>query len=421
MRRSIRALAPVWLLLGCADAPQTAATDRDPYAALEALADRIKEGAQLAREAPPSQLPGGRADGAIHLVRQLLRAIDEELAWADTEHPYFVHQDTRFAKLVLGNPDNLYSVVRADDDASYRIYGVRGTSADFAIQTYQGYPGVGRPFAALGSLDLDSLEIDADGHFEVVVSPDEHDGNWIRMLPGTRRILVRYTYGDWTSETAGELHIERIGTRGSASHPPDAATVAERIEATGNYFMDALRGYLGTVDAIHAPMSPNVLQAPKRSGDGGLTGQYTTNGHYAIDDDYALIIATRPSEARYQGFQIGNWWFDALDYANRVTSLNTRQAHLGSDGRYRFVISTRDPGVPNWLDASGNPEGLLLLRWQGVGVLSPEHQPDVKLVPVEEILDHFPSDVPRLDAAARSEQIARRKDAIDRRFGLTGR
>jgi hypothetical protein len=422
MRRSIRALALSVLALGCAHEPAGPPPRDDPYAALSALAQRIQDGARFAREAGPSRVPGGEADGAIHVVRQLLRAIDEELAWADTQHPYFVHQDTRFAKLALGNPDNLYTVVRVDDDASYRIHGVRGTSADFAIQLYQGYPGVGRPFAALGSLDLDNLELQDDGSFDVTVSPEPpQEGNWIRMLPDTRRILVRNTYGDWNSETAGELRIERIGSQNPRSRTPDAASVASRLEAASFYFMDALRGYLATTEAIHARMEANTLPPLKRSGEGGLTGQYTINGHYAIDDEHALLVTTRPSNARYQGFQIGNWWFDALDYANRITSLNTEQAHLGSDGVYRFVISTRDPGVPNWLDAAGNPEGLLLLRWQGVGELGPEHQPTIERVPFGEVRAHFPEDVPGIDAATRAKQISRRKAAIDRRFGLTGR
>jgi hypothetical protein len=422
MRRSIRALALSLLVQGCAHEPPAAPPSDDPYAALSALADQIQEGVRLAREAGPSRVPGGEADGAIHVVRQLLRAIDEELAWADTEHPYFVHQDTRFAKLALGNPDNLYTVVRVDDDASYRIHGVLGTTSDFAIQIYQGYPGVGRPFAALGSLDLGNLETGEDGSFDVIVSPEPpHEGNWIQMLPGTRRILVRYTYGDWNSEAAGELRIERIGSQTTRSKTPDATTVANRLEATSFYFMDALRGYLATTEAIHARMEANTLPPLRRSGDGGLTGQYTVNGHYAVDDDHALIVTTRPSDARYQGFQIGNWWFDALDYANRITSLNTEQAQLGSDGLYRFVISTRDPGVPNWLDAAGNPEGLLLLRWQGVGELGPEHQPTIELVPIGDVRARFPGDAPRIGAATRAEQITRRKAAIDRRFGLTGR
>ena len=422
MRALRRTLTLLPFFMGCAHpAPVPASDPDDPYAALERLSREIDRSVAWARAASPSRVPRGDAAGALNILRLLLRSIDEEIAWADTERPYFVHQDTRFAKLALGNPDNLYTVVRVDDDGAYRISGQLGTTADFAIQLYQGYPGVGRPFAAVGSIDRGSLQTDAEGRFEVIVSAEARDGNWIRMLPDTRRILLRYTYGDWHDEVAGSIRIERIGPQGTRSTSPDGPTVAEQIDAARFYLRDALRGYLATVEGIYAKMPVNTLQGLRRTGAGGLTGQYGLNGHYAVDDDHALIVTTRPSEARYQGFQIGSWWFAAFDYANRITSLNTEQAHLGSDGRYRFVVSTRDPGVPNWIDASGNPEGLMLLRWQGAPELGPEHQPELTLVAWDEILDHFPADVPHIDTAARAKQIAARKAAIDRRFGLTGR
>ena len=150
--------------------------------------------------------------------------------------------------------------------------------------------------------------------------------------------------------------------------------------------------------------------------------QYSTSGRYAVDDERAVIVTTRPSAAAYQGFQIGTEWFEALDFVNQTTSLNTRQARLSSDGRYHFVIATRDPGVANWLDASSAPEGQILLRWQGVaGELGPEHEPTVSLVPVDAIRSLFPDDEPVFEERDRRAQIAERQRAIERRYGLFAR
>lgn len=419
MKRIVGGL--IWLLAIPTLAQPAAPNAADPLDAVDKLAERLKEAAQIAREARPAGMPRGPAEGALHVLRQLLRAMDEELAWADTTQPYFDDADTRFAKLALDNPDNLYLVARVDDDASYRIYGKRGTTADFAIQLYQGYPGVERPFEAVGSLDLGSLEVAPDGRFEIHVSRERRPGNWIQLRPHTRRILLRYTYGDWERERAGEIGIEREGTRGSRSPAPEADVVSQRLEATGNYLLDAMRGYRDTAEAIYAPLAPNSLSPLARTGAGGLSGQYIVNGRYALRDDQALLVSTRPSEARYQGFQLGSWWFVALDYANRQTSLNSHQAHLSSDGRYHFVVSARDPGVPNWLDASGDPEGLMLLRWQGAGELGANHQPQVKRVAFDEIWEQLPRDEPRIDPAARRAQIAARQAAVAHRYGLGSR
>ena len=119
MRALRRTLTLLPLFMGCAHpAPVPASDPDDPYAALERLSTEIDRSVAWARAAAPSRVPRGDAAGALNILRLLLRSIDEEIAWADTERPYFVHQDTRFAKLALGNPDNLYTVVRVDDDGA---------------------------------------------------------------------------------------------------------------------------------------------------------------------------------------------------------------------------------------------------------------------------------------------------------------
>lgn len=416
----MKRLAWLPLLLGAAPVAGEP-SGPDPYQSVDRLAEAIEQAAAIAREAAPSRAPNGRGEGALHVVRLLLRAIDEELAWADTDFPYFQAQDERFAKLALGNPDNLYLVSRVDDDARYRIHGRRGTTADFAIQLYQGYPGVGRPFDARGSLDLDEIEFAPDGSFEVFVGGPARERNWIELHEDSRRVLVRYTYGDWTKERAGELGIERLGTRGRAGHPPDDATTARRLDATSGYLLDALKGYLQVADHYFASVAVNSVGALRRVGAGGLTGQYSANGRYAIRDDQALIVTTRPSKARYQGLQLGTEWFEALDFTNQVTSLNATQARRSSDGRYHFVISTRDPGVANWLDARGCPHGQLLLRWQGAEELGPEHQPQLELVAFDALRTRLPDDEPVFGPEERRAQIAARQAAIERRYGLAGR
>lgn len=392
----------------------------DPYAALERLADQIRASARVARENPASELPFGQGEGALHVLRLLRRAIDEELAWADTDHPFFQAQDERYAKLALGNPDNLYLVTRVEDDAVYRIRGRRGTTADFTIQVYQGYPGVHRPMRAEGALGLDALVTDEDGNFEVVVGGPPRDANWIELLPDSRRILVRFTYGDWSREEAGDLRIERVGKRGERRVPVDDAEIAGRIGKTADYLGDALTGYLKIVDQVYDGLPVNTLRPLRQMSGaaGGLLNQYSATGRYKLRDDQALVVTTRPSDADYQGFQIGTEWFEALDFVNQTTSLNTMQAKLSSDGVYRFVISTRDPGVANWLDASGAPQGQMLLRWQRVGELDASHAPTIILIDFASIRAQFPRDEDVFNAADRRAQIAERQDAIERRYGL---
>ncbi|MDP6243381.1 MAG: hypothetical protein QF462_08635, partial [Myxococcota bacterium] len=108
-------------------------------------------------------------------------------------------------------------------------------------------------------------------------------------------------------------------------------------------------------------------------------------------------------------------WVETLDYTNRQTSLNGQQIHVDSDGRVRVVIAHRDPGIPNWLDAAGHPEGMIQYRW--IWSQSSPH-PSVHTVPLAELRDALPADTPRVtpdqrrrDIAGRQEHIARREPA----------
>jgi len=409
------------IVLGCASPGKgDASALDDPFVAVAELSATLTRMAEIARDHSASTVPYGRGEGALHVLRLMRRAIDEEIAWADTAHPYFQVQDERYAKLALGNPDNLYLVARAEEGAAYRVRGRLGTTADFNLQVYQGYPGIHRPFLARGAIGTLGLETDEEGRFEIFVGGPERDGNWIPLEAGSRRILVRFTFGDWAHEEAGEITIERVGTRGERSAPVSDEQVARRIRAASGYLEDAMTGYLAVVDQVMEGLEPNSLRPLRRmtGAAGGLSNQYNATGRYAVDDDHALIVSTRPSDAAYQGFQIGTEWFEALDFVNQTTSLNTRQARLSSDGFYHFVIATRDPGVANWLDASTAPAGQMLLRWQRAGELDERHEPRVRHVDFDSIRDALPDDEPRFGAKARRAQIAERQEAIARRYGL---
>ena len=393
----------------------------DPFVALHRLSRQVSEMAELASVDDASQVPNGRGEGALHVLRLLRRAIDEEIAWANTDHPYFQAQDERYAKLALGNPDNLYLVARLEDTASYRVTGRLGTTADFNLQIYQGYPGIHRPFIAKGAMGLDQLVADDSGRFEIFVGGERQGANWLPLEPGSRRLLVRFTYGDWATEEAGEMGIERIGTRGVAARVVTDEEVARRIQKTSAYLEDAMTGYMAVVDQVYDGLDPNSLRPMRRlSGEaGGLSNQYNVTGRYAVDDEHAIVVTARPSNAAYQGFQIGTEWFEALDFVNQTTSLNTKQAQLSSDGLYRFVIATRDPGVANWLDASAAPQGQILMRWQRVGVLGPEHEPAIEHVRFDELKSIFPAEETVFSEAERRAQIAERQAAIERRYSLS--
>ena len=77
-----------------------------------------------------------------------------------------------------------------------------------------------------------------------------------------------------------------------------------------------------------------------------------TTGIWRLEPDEALIIELTDPEADFWAFQLASSLWHTLDYANRFTSINQAQAIADDDGKFRIVLTHRDPGVANWLDTT---------------------------------------------------------------------
>jgi hypothetical protein len=144
-------------------------------------------------------------------------------------------------------------------------------------------------------------------------------------------------------------------------------------------------------------------------------------GHFDLADDQAMIVtvpAAGKETAPYQGLQLGTMWYVSLDYINHQTSLTADQARIDPDGRMRFVISERDPGVANWLELTGHTRGYVQLRWQRLTRdLGPADGPAAEIIPVSEIPGRLPFyDSARVSPGEWRQRIAARQAAIAERM-----
>ena len=103
-----------------------------------------------------------------------------------------------------------------------------------------------------------------------------------------------------------------------------------------------------------------------------------------------------------------------MDYRDRLASTNHHYARLEEDGELVIVISHRDPGVPNWLDASGHAEGFITFRWIGSSVVP---RPSVDRVGIDE-LDRVLGNCCRMKKDGRAAQIAERRRGLLNRIGV---
>jgi hypothetical protein len=93
--------------------------------------------------------------------------------------------------------------------------------------------------------------------------------------------------------------------------------------------------------------------------------------------------------------------------------LNHTQTYVDADGRVRIVVAHVDPGVPNWIDTSGQPGGMLAYRLIGARTKPP---PAARVVSVSAVRAHMPADHPVIDAESRRDALARRRTAALGRY-----
>jgi hypothetical protein len=113
-------------------------------------------------------------------------------------------------------------------------------------------------------------------------------------------------------------------------------------------------------------------------------------GSFDVAPDEALIIEVQPPQTRYWNIALENHWHESVDYMHRPTSRTLEDVTADADGKVRFVIAQRDPGVPNWLDPAGNTRGFMTFRWLDArGVAVP--LPVVTRIKLTELADALPS------------------------------
>ena len=105
---------------------------------------------------------------------------------------------------------------------------------------------------------------------------------------------------------------------------------------------------------------------------------------------------------------------------NHQTSLTADQARADPDGKLRFVVSERDPGVANWLERTGHDRGYIQLRWQRLARdLTPADGPAAEIVPFAELADRLPYyERARVSPDEYAARIAARRAAVAERMVL---
>jgi len=387
----------------------------------QSFARAIAEAEQIIRSAPHVQTEQDLAEGLDYLAGSIKACL--HMAWAyQRDFPFFARSTGPYTKLGLDNPDTLYFHAYLRDDAEYVVTGRRGTTADLSFQVMNGDYSPARSPDSLTAFDDREIQIAPDGSFELRFGPPKPNPgpNYFALPPGSAMLIVREVFSDWDTERPGEIRIHRADTLGSAPPPPTAEQIAKRYEVAGRMLVARLRTFLAFPQWHYLNLPVNTMTEPRPT-PGGLATQYSSVGHYDLDDEEVMVItvpAAAKSDAPYQGFQLGSMWYISLDYINHQTSLTADQARIDPDGMIRYVVSERDPGLANWIERTGHRRGFLQIRWQRLSrELKADDGPTVEIMPFDELPHRLPYyEHQRVTPQEWAARIAARQSAVARRM-----
>jgi hypothetical protein len=449
------------------------AADEKAKAELRAAFDEMMAALARARDAvddpalhgPPASARN-LAEGYRYLMSQVYNAIERGF-FEDPRFPYVRRAVQAIAKATIDNADAIYFSMPIDGNQRYWI---RGRAADcrhwrgekraatgrlapqyLIFECASGFTGDSGSLRELapgtramtGLLDVSKLHLEPDGRFEILLAPEkpaDFGGNFLRTrVERQGRTYVgtyvsgRQLFYDWEREDPVEFWITREGAEGESPPAYEPAAAAAALRRTGeiargqvhfwNEFYDVLLETYGDRNGDGKSFMPrNAFNAPNAASGatgGGMNTNIYAGGVYELGPDEALVIDSYALvEPMYVGMHLSNFWGESFDYANRITSLNGHQSERDQDGHVRYVIAHRDPGVPNWLDTTGHPEGFMAPRWAYFEKPPPEIWPTITATKVrfDEIRRHLPAGTRTVSAAERREAIRIRQLHVQRRF-----
>jgi len=340
-------------------APLTSAVFRDLIAELGHLEGR------LARPDVPLD-EFGVLEGYRWIFSMLAVGLDAHV-WADTGRPRFVDIVGPYRKWGGDNADAYYQYAPIDPTRTYRVRGRRGDAVYLSLTVYGG-PDDGRYSERIvGSRNDRQLAIDDDGVFDLILSPEPHDGAWIELQPDAVCAITRDYLVDPVAGRRATWHIEAVDP--PASRRDSDADLARRFRAAVTWLRDQAAIVpipLGEPNQIDEPYPVPTETFGWAAGDAAYA-----MGSFDLADGEALVIDGRSPDCAFWNICLWNQFLHTYDYAYERVSLNGGQVNYEPDGSWRVVVAAHDPGHPNWISTAGHPRGRIWFRW-----FLPDRTPD---------------------------------------------
>ncbi len=328
---------------------------------------------ELVNEAQQPGTSSDWAEGYRWVTRMATIALEWVVEKNDPLHPVLFLNEDDYHKFIVDNPDiNRYFAVINDSDC-YRFSGTRGEAIYIGINLGADifHWGSGAQGGNLAQYDLDDFEIAENGEFEIILSPEKREGNWIRLEKGTQHLSLRETFSDLRNQKAADLEIELIERE---IPPPQLGPeeLADKLVTASKFFLFTVRtsiamwaGFGKRINRIEGTSGRHHVDSGDELDTHCNTDMYYMGSRWLLEEDQALVVTIKPPERpfSYWGITLANPWMESYDSRYAAPCTNNTRAEPSEDGSWRVVIAPRDPGVPNWVDTGGRLEGFAMLRW----------------------------------------------------------
>ena len=329
----------------------------------EEFCEALKAAGQviLRPEAPDTELD--RAEGWRYLTRLTRVGLEMMLEYADVDFPVFYQASHTTAKIGADNPDNIYLNATIAADRTYRVHGQRGSVPYLSLGTKANRYSTDGTMASTGEIDARQMHFTADGRFEVIVSRNRRDGDWLPMAEDSSMLIVRQTFLDRAREVPALVSIECVD--GPATPQPlDARKLATALGSTAAFVHGTARTFANWSQLFQR--TPNAFAEIDQAfynRAGGDPNIHYLHGYWTLGREQALVIETPVPECEIWNFQLDNYWMESLDYRYLPIHVNSHTARYEPDGSLKLVIAAENPGVGNYLATAGHTSGTMLLRW----------------------------------------------------------
>ena len=383
---------------------------REFCARVAAAGDRI-----LGDEFPAA--PRDRAEGVRHVANQVACWLTFAVGFTDVEHPAFFRSADPVYRWGGPNVDQVARRAAIAGDGVYRVSGRMGSCEDFVLQVKVGATQSGGADIAT-EVFASQLDLGPGDDFELVfgglASDHEQSLHWFPLDPDASFVHVRDYYFDWQATEPATFVIERLDTQGVPARPLDAERVARMLETAAHEVEHSVvfwQQYQARM--LDQRGGVNVFNDPRPEGRGVQDIMYS-HAFVRLGPGEAMVLELDAADAPM--WDVGSYnraWYEPLDYANGVTSLNHRQTFTAADGKVRVVVAGHDPGVANWLSTEDRDEVLCTIRW-----IRPPGQPSLRYqrVALDDLADHLPAETPHVDPTSRRAEVATRAAHVAWRF-----